>query len=661
MDHLPPHQPSRRNWLTTCLGIAAAGTPALTRSQQQALSLRPHPRLIARADDWRNLRERVAAQPDLALYHQALLQRARQTLAEPLLQPVKVGRRMLAVSRALLQRVLLWSYAFRTSDDPVFAQRALQEMLAAADFPDWNPSHFLDVGEATAGMALGFDALYDQLTDAQRQRIAEAIRDLGLRPGLDPSARHNFWHRAEHNWNQVCFGGLTLGALAVMDEPGCEADALALLRLARAGIAQGLKPYAPDGVYPEGPSYWAFGTSYQVLMIAALKSATGDSWALEQAPGFLPSAGACLQATGPSGRSYNFADGVETASFEPATFWFARELADPGLLLFERTRLTSATDRAAAVRRNRFAPLAALWWPQPATVAATSSNTSSNTSSDKAVPRLPLDWSGDGASPIAIFRNAWADPRSLYLASKGGSAAVNHGHMDAGSFVLERDGVRWVVDLGLQEYESLESKGVDLWSKRQDSQRWTVFRLNNRSHSTLTVDDRLHRVEGRAHRVRFRSEAGQRLVVWDLSAVFAGQARSVRRGLRVLPDGSVLLRDELLGLSPGVNVRWQLPTRAQVVLQGQRADLRQEGQSLGAQVLEPASATWAALSAEQPEPAYNAANPGVRLLVVDVPAPAQGSLTIVVRLGAQLDGRAEATSANGQALPSLLGLGLDDW
>ncbi len=657
MDHLPPDQPSRRNWLTTCLGIAALGTPALTRSQQQALSLRPHPRLIARADDWLSLRERLAAQPDLALYHQALLQRARQTLAEPLLQPVKVGRRMLAVSRSLLQRVLLWSYAFRTSDDPAFAQRAVQEMLSAADFSDWNPSHFLDVGEATAAMALGFDALYDPLTDAQRQRIAQAIRDHGLRPGLDPNARHNSWHRADNNWNQVCWGGLTLGALAVADQPECEADAMALLGLARVGIDRGLKPYAPDGVYPEGPSYWAYGTSYQVLMIEALRCATGQSWALEQAPGFLASAGACLQATAPSGRSYNFSDGVETASFEPATFWFARELSDPGLLLFERTRLISTTDRAAAVRRNRFAPLAALWWPQPAAAEATATPTSP----DKAVPRLPLDWSGDGPNPIAVFRNAWADPRSLYLASKGGSAAVNHGHMDAGSFVLERDGVRWVVDLGLQEYESLESKGVDLWNKRQDAQRWTVFRLNNHSHSTLTIDHRLHRVEGKAQRLRFRSEGGHRLVVWDLSPVFQGQARSVRRGLRVLDDGSVLLRDELLGLSPGVNVRWQLPTRAQVLLREQRAELRQDGQSLSVQVLEPASATWAALSAEQPQPAYNAANPGVSLLVVDVAAPANGALTIVVRLGPSLDGNAEAASTGGSALASLLGLGLGAW
>lgn len=41
---------------------------------------------------------------------------------------------------------------------------------------------------------------------------------------------------------------------------------------------------------------------------------------------------------------------------------------------------------------------------------------------------------------------------------------------------------------------AVESKGVDLWGKG----RWQVYRLNNLSHKTLTVNGRQHRPEGMA-------------------------------------------------------------------------------------------------------------------------------------------------------------------
>lgn len=74
-----------------------------------------------------------------------------------------------------------------TGDDQ-FKERAEQEMLAAAAFPDWNPSHFLDVGEMTAALAIGYDWLYDALPPASRAIIRQAIVEKGLKMGDDPRA-----------------------------------------------------------------------------------------------------------------------------------------------------------------------------------------------------------------------------------------------------------------------------------------------------------------------------------------------------------------------------------------------------------------------------------------------------------------------------------------
>jgi Tol biopolymer transport system component/imidazolonepropionase-like amidohydrolase len=611
--------------LDTLLGLAPgashAARPAPEKARHDPLATlrRGHPRLLADAASWQRVLESRRTDPRLDGLLRGLEAHARSLLGEAPAEHRKIGRRLLAVSRTVLERVLVLGTAYRTSGDMAFALRAEREMLAAAAFPDWNPSHFLDVAEMTAALAIGYDWLYDALPADSRASIRRAIVEKGLRLGVDSNARHNGWHTRENNWNQVCFSGLTLGALAIAeDEPELARE---VLSLAGAGIVHGLKPYEPDGVYPEGPGYWSYGTTYQVLMLAALESALGSDWNLSRSPGFLESAGAYLQTTGPTGLLYNYADGREQRTLEPALFWFARRLREPGLL-WQQLRavdraLQSSPERIGEVKR--FLSLALAWWPDAPPKA----------------PALPRYWVGRGANPVAVFRSSWTDERALYLGLKGGSPDVNHGHMDAGSFVLERDGVRWARDLGLQEYESLESKGVDLWNRGQDSQRWQVFRLNNLSHNTLTIDGQLHRVSGFAPISAFSDRAGAAFAVVDLSPVFAGQAEHVVRGFKLIGDRAVLVQDELRGLEPGAKVRWAMVTGADVSLDaadGSRATLREDGRELEARVLSE-GARFAVIPAEPPADAFNAANPGRRILTATAVAAGGGTLRIAVLLG----------------------------
>jgi len=575
--------------------------------------LRPgHPRLLATAADWAAAKARIAADPLAAELHQGVLAAARATLPLPTCRYEKRGRRLLGVSRETVARVLNLAYAYRMTGDAAFARRAEAEMLAAAAFPDWNPSHFLDVGEMTTALALGCDWLDDVLTPAARATLHRAIADKGLRPGLDPHSPDNWWHTAENNWNQVCLGGLSLGALLIADEE--PALARQVLALARSHNVHGLAPYAPGGVYPEGPGYWGYGTTYQVLFNAGLISALGTDWGQPDRPGFLASAGAFTQMIAPSGRYDNFSDGDDTPGFQPALFWLSRRLGQPGLLASQLRLLQAGEPGLRGAMHERFAVLALLWWPAQTADA----------------PALPLRWLGRGRNPIVVFRESWTDPAALYLAVKGGAAGLNHGHMDAGSFVLEADGVRWGVDLGAQDYFSLEAKHVDLWNMKQDSQRWSVYRINNHSHSTLTLDGQLHRVDGHAEFTGFSAESAA--AVLDLTPVFAGQAASVHRGFRLLPGRRVLIQDELRGLRPGTNVRWQMTTRAEVSCQGTTATLRQAGHTLTAQVIGADGVAFAVEPAEPPPDDFNAHNPGAHLLVATHVTPANGVLRFAVVL-----------------------------
>lgn len=579
-----------------------------------------HPRLLADKTTWSSLNERRKSDPLLDQVLIRLEANGRALLDQPLVPYEKQGKRLLAASRAKLGRTVLWSFNYRITGDEVFLRRAEKEMLAAAEFPDWNPSHFLDTAEMTAALAIGYDWLYDKLDPKARETIRKAIVEKGLNAVVSPVDPGTlWWEKSTHNWNQVCYGGLTLGALAVADtEP---ALATQILQRAKQNNPAAVKTYLPDGVGFEGPGYWSYGTIYQVLLAASLQSALGTDWGLASDPGLDASAAFVLQTTGPTGRFFNFSDGGDKSGVQPALFWFAHKNKDNGLLAsqYDRLREWLAQEKtdAGADEAMRYLPMIALWWPD------------STTRKD---PTLPLRWTGRGAQPLAVFRSSWTDPAAMWLALKGGSASLNHAHMDAGSFVFEADGERWAKDLGAQSYITLESKGISLWDKKQESDRWKVFRLNNHSHNLVTINGQLHRVEAAARIVRFSDDPQTSVAVLDLSPVYAGQAAKVSRGFVFQPKKHVLVRDEIEGLKPGDSVRWAMVTDATIAPGGASATLTLNGKKLGVKLLSPAKAKFESIPADPPKDDFNAPNPGSSILIVKATAPESGRVEFNVLL-----------------------------
>jgi len=596
-------------WLTCCpVWATAAEAPDILTG------LRPeHPRLLITSNDWAGLRAPPAADVELAAILAKTVSDARLVLSAPPLVYRKEGKRLLGVSREAERRILLCSFSYRLTGDKVFLDRAQTDMLAVAAFNDWNPSHFLDTAEMTAALALGYDWLFSDLSPAARGAIQTAILEKGLKPGLTATDGHNWWQTSDMNWNQVCFGGLTLGALAIAEEqPGLARE---FLKLARKNNPHGLKPYVPDGIYPEGPGYWNYGTTYQVLMLAALQTALGTDWQLAASPGFLASAGVLVEQTGPTGRPFNFSDGGDGPSFDPALFWFAKQFHQPGLVYGQNKILRQKLAKTKAeAGGDRLFPLLAAW--------------AGGLPGEIPPLALPLAWHGGGPNPVGVFRSSWTDTNALFLAFKGGSARLNHAHMDAGSFVLDAEGVRWACDLGAQDYLSIESKGWDLFKMAQNSDRWRVYRLNNFSHNTLTLGGQLHRMTGDARITAFTTNSA----TVDLSQIFAGQASRVVRHFSIGDSNTVVVSDALAGCQPGLSVRWQMVTHANISLQADQATLRQSGKVMTAKILSPAGAQFEIASAQPPADGVNVANPGASILAVNLEVPADGNLTVTIQL-----------------------------
>jgi hypothetical protein len=401
-------------------------------------TLAPQPRLLADEARFAALRAQLATDDTTRLLLARLRDRADAIRNESpvVLQPDAAGN-VLPLARRAQERVLTTALVYRLTDEPVYARRAIREMLHVASLPTWPTKHYLDVAEFTFGLAVGLDWLHAELSAAERAQIKDAIVEKGLRPSFDGDPRHRWWLWADNNWNQVCHASLAVGALAVAER----APDLArqIIERALANIAIPAATYAPDGAYPEGFNYWGYGTGFHVLLVDALRHSLGHEFGLADFPGFLASARYVAQMTTPTGRYFNYADSYPDAVIQliPTLFWFARRLGDPFLLSgqLDGLRHQPANPFIHAADQERHFALALLWW-EPALADSTHT------------PRPPLHWAGNGITPVAVHRSAWDDPLATFVGLKGGSPGANHGHMDVGSFVLEADGVRWALDLG---------------------------------------------------------------------------------------------------------------------------------------------------------------------------------------------------------------------
>jgi hypothetical protein len=514
---------------------------------------------------------------------------------------------LLAVSRDVEGRVFLLAGLYKLTGDRRFARRAVREMVAAAAFPDWYPTHFLDTAEMTTALGIGYDWLYPTISAANRVTIHNAIVSKGITPWLT-ILRANKFHNGNNNWVQVCYGGETVGALAVADSPADLDRAREVVGYARPAIARIMKLFAPDGGFEEGPVYWNYATTYNVLYIAALDSSLGTDFGAATSAGFSATPNYRIQSIGPLFKYANFGDAEPDAFPAPQMFWFASRFRNSGYAASERTlsrTLTNHIDGIALGESSRFAILGLLW---DALLPA-----------DVDPPAPPLEASFARIAQ-AYMRSAWNDPDAWYVGFKGGDSHASHGHLDLGSFVLDAFDRRWALDLGKDNY------GLPGYFKPQ---RWTYYRMRTEGHNTLTVDGQNEDLDAHAPLLATSDEARNLFAIADLDHAYKGKLQHWERGISIIDGRSVLVQDEIIPARP-VDVIWNFHTGASIHIaaDGRSAKLTQEGAALEARILSPADARFQTASTRVSPP--QASNKGISNLVIRLPQVMSAQKIIVL-------------------------------
>ena len=560
----------------------------------------PHPRLWLPASGEATLKQRLAADPLQANMQAAALAEAANVLkARTCRYEIPDGKRLLAESRLAVHNVLFTGWAWRCGAGDAFRARLIAELDAACALKDWNPKHFLDTAEMATAVATGYDWLYPTLTDEQRARYERAIIDKALKPAKGVYDKGDWWSKPGNNWSQVCGAGIALAAAAVAGHD--EGLAEPLFEKGLKLVEQCGRFYQPDGMYPEGPGYWQYGTSYHVALLAACPP-LGRS--ISEAPEMRMAGESIMHVTSPNRLSYNFADGGSGRAVpSSAQCWIAGHYRDA----VQTAHVRGLLERVAAgdgksLAKDRFFPLAVLWLP-PSTPAI----------------KLPTAAVYGGQQPMALFRSGW-EPNDTYLAIKGGTPAASHGHMDVGSFVYDTRGERWCHDLGAENYNLPGYFG---------NKRWTYYRLQNRSHNTLEIDGKLQNAKCKPCPVAKSDLSGKTAsATLDLTAAYAGAAAKVLRSAAFDPATGVAVIEDTITAPTGETV-WRIFTDATVTLAGDTVKLSRKSGAITLKRLSP-DGVWSTADAKPPTPEENP-NKGFRAVCLTVPKAENVTIRVEIR------------------------------
>jgi len=607
-------------FFATLLRAGAPGEAPLTAnpSADPLAHLRTgHPRLLFTDEQLTAALAAAKTDPLRAELNKRIIATAKFILTAPPIRQNTNDKIVHEQERYAVYYILTEAMAYRLTGDERFFNRAKNDLLTVAAFPDWFQNEDLAEGEMSFAVAIGYDWLYGKLTPDERAIIEKALKEKSLLFADDSYSHRAAWTGNNGNHGQVCNAGLVSAALVLADE---EPDlARRILAGARASLRSPLSGYAPDGSYPEGPGYWTYGTTYSAIMFAGLESALGTDLGYEATPGFSNTVNFYEAVEGPFDLIFNYQDSADVVQNSPARAWLAKKFNSPFALQHARQLLadflqnnsTVPFDRAIqSTVVNRFFALHEAWFPdKPA----------------GSVTNPPLDSHFRGIADIATFRSAWNDTNAIFAGFKAGDNGRHHTHLDLGSFVLDADGQRWAMDFGGDNDQGIYTlPGYFDYKVR----RWTYFRANNHSHNTVTPGDALQNRNVVAPITRFGSTQKCGFAIADLTSAYSNEVTSLRRGITLLDRARVLVQDEYQPAPTNLPLHWVMVTGAKIDLagDGRSAVLTRNGRTLRVDLLEPAAAKLSVGSSKPPTARENQ-NTGTALLKVDLNPGVEGGIT----------------------------------
>ena len=225
------------------------------------------------------------------------------------------------------------------------------------------------------------------------------------------------------------------------------------------------------------------------------------------------------------------------------------------------------------------------------------------------------------------MRDSSFNDNGTYLGFKGGFAGDQHGDLDIGSFVYDALGVRWVLDLGAEDYNS-----DGYWDLSENSNRWNLYRKKAEGHNTLIIGGQESPDQQVGQEAKFIESNVNNVnpyVILDMTSVYEKSALKLLRKYELLNNRQEVRITDTFDLNKEDSIKWQMHTLAdiEIVENGKAAILSSGNRRLYVKLQPGTNAVFSVEDANSNTPSNQSINRGVKKLVAKATAKS-GSIVV---------------------------------
>lgn len=402
----------------------------LYRKLVENYPMEAHPRALYSLDEFAKAKELAATDARAAGWSATTLTAAENYLKVALPEFAYDSSNTRVQNLISRSNVLNAYWAYDMTGDKKYAEDIIKRALACCEYPTWGADrHFLEVGSTTGALGLVIDLFYDEISQSDKNTIAEAMIEMGIKPAIEHyygRANHN-WPTNSNNWNIVCNAGIIIGCLSIMDEYETDICSDALEKAIKSTEAM-MSTFAPEGAWGEGAAYWDYTVSHVVEASRALENVYGTDFGIMEVPGVLETGYYPFQMSGNAGMfAYHDAPRVYVLSGSADVLYIAKRSNDKALAGLQLLTM----DKNGAVGGLRY-----LLNYDPEYVEEAAS--------------MDIDCLYS-SSQVATVRSGW-DSNAVWLGIHAGANDFPHGHVDLGTFEYEANGARFASEMGKDDY-----------------------------------------------------------------------------------------------------------------------------------------------------------------------------------------------------------------
>ena len=473
------------------------------------------------------------------------------------------------------------AFAWQITGEDKYADAFYLFAIEMNKWEHWGEGHFLNVADGSYSYALGFDWIYHAFDDEPEKRaeMAEILYRKGMMKGYysimydgkytslirnvpdfsisNRASTTGGWRTINrtNNWQTVCGGGMIVSALAIAEYTEYQDECAYVIENYIKSVEKCLFQFAPDGSYPESPTYWDYCVGTYMNTLIAFEESCGRSYGYKDVVGLYES---YYYAIGISSSNYVIWSYHDTSPTKIGASYFylaSRGFEDPNLAAY----------RNEMIRRGEASmSLMDILFYNPA--------------NDSVEFDAPLDYNFKGIY-TATFRSSY-DKNATYAGLHVGPTVHDHSDFDCGNFVLSMGGIQWCGDPGTEDYNV-----AGFWDTSNGGRRFKLYRKSLEGHSTIAIHSselphgqkwvQLSKGGFPVIDTFYTDELGG-YAVSNMKGQYGSTCTSAYRGVLMTNSRrSVVLQDEITFSSP-TTLTWILN------LASDRVDLSNDGKTLTA-------------------------------------------------------------------------------